>query len=668
MRRSTRALSTRAREHVPKWLNYQLIGNTPTISADERRPTSSIAKHLIETKHPVNARDNFRSNRKLLSVANLRGYPNYLMEKHRASHDKSWDQFVIDDIIEYEVGPCGLWQWGLVILGVFSIVVTSNFPIFTDSQPKQRCYMGKKWEDAFSETGLDFNHIIKLTGGEETALGSTSHRAGCRQYEGDWFNSTVPASLDKNTTWLEINGFTNNTVPCVNGYVYQYDDYQYHGGVPAEFNLVCEKAGVIPVGTSLFMIGMITGYIVSGIWAGKFGRKNALICFSFCELISSGLCSLVHNYWLFSTLRIVVAIGSYAKLSLFNLILLELTVARYRSLFNAVYMLGFNSLSRAVLAFFAYFLSNWRWLNFAASAQGFLVFSYFFLVPESPRWLLSQNRPLDAVRVLQLGRRVNRLWASGAESSAVLDRLSQKFSEPKVEDVSKSTSHPEQPSAWKQFLKLFSSWYMIRTAVLSTLIFNCYSFSFIGLSLYTRMVHWSVFLVVLVNGIVALPGVVIAFLAYRVAHRRRLPLVLMFLLCSILLFIGGGYTYIRQPKEDVVMTVALNLGLMLYATLQSMLFIYVPELYPSDVRSQGFGIVCGLGRTGTFGATYANQLDVNVKHALPMLIYASVTLASGLFVLGLSDTTGEERTSGTAAPLERSNEDILSLVDIASVH
>ena len=45
---------------------------------------------------------------------------------------------------------------------------------------------------------------------------------------------------------------------------------------------------------------------------------------------------------------------------------------------------------------------NWRGVfESALPFEFFMVFSSFFIIPESPRWLALRNRPVDAVAALQ---------------------------------------------------------------------------------------------------------------------------------------------------------------------------------------------------------------------------------------------------------------------------
>ncbi|KAF5396798.1 hypothetical protein PHET_09319 [Paragonimus heterotremus] len=81
---------------------------------------------------------------------------------------------------------------------------------------------------------------------------------------------------------------------------------------------------------------------------------------------------------------------------------------------------------------------------------------------------------------------------------------------------------------------------------------------------------------------------------------------------------------------------------MVLVNIQCMMFIYIPELYPPDVRALGFGTAAGIGRLGSALSTFANRLDAIYGHGVPAILYAVVATISGLITLCLSNTTGVE--------------------------
>ena len=57
--RTDRSLKTRVSEHIPKWLNEAMDETDYPNNLCDRRPASSIAKHLIESGHKVNTGEAF---------------------------------------------------------------------------------------------------------------------------------------------------------------------------------------------------------------------------------------------------------------------------------------------------------------------------------------------------------------------------------------------------------------------------------------------------------------------------------------------------------------------------------------------------------------------------------------------------------------------------------
>ena len=55
----------------------------------------------------------------------------------------------------------------------------------------------------------------------------------------------------------------------------------------------------------------------------------------------------------------------------------------------------------ALLSLIAYQVQHWRQLTLLISILGLPFISYHWIIPESPRWLLTQNRLLEAVKVLE---------------------------------------------------------------------------------------------------------------------------------------------------------------------------------------------------------------------------------------------------------------------------
>ncbi|TPP65445.1 hypothetical protein FGIG_08723 [Fasciola gigantica] len=72
-----------------------------------------------------------------------------------------------------------------------------------------------------------------------------------------------------------------------------------------------------------------------------------------------------------------------------------------------------------------------------------------------------------------------------------------------------------------------------------------------------------------------------------------------------------------------------------------MSLVYVAELFPTEIRSYGFGLVFALSNIGGIICPFVNDLDVNLSHGSPMVIYAAILILVVWSLNLLPDTKGD---------------------------
>lgn len=85
---------------------------------------------------------------------------------------------------------------------------------------------------------------------------------------------------------------------------------------------------------------------------------------------------------------------------------MEVIGIKYRELFSVVYQIPFN-LGHLTLPLFAYYIRDWQNLQFALSIPSVVLLSYFWLIPESPRWLFTMGKVGAASKLLERAASVN---------------------------------------------------------------------------------------------------------------------------------------------------------------------------------------------------------------------------------------------------------------------
>ncbi|XP_077866540.1 organic cation transporter protein-like [Saccoglossus kowalevskii] len=79
-----------------------------------------------------------------------------------------------------------------------------------------------------------------------------------------------------------------------------------------------------------------------------------------------------------------------------------------RAMVGLIYPIFF-SIGYMLLAVYAYFIREWWKLQLATIAPSLVFLSYWWIIPESPRWLISKGRIEEAKKIIQLSARVNNI-------------------------------------------------------------------------------------------------------------------------------------------------------------------------------------------------------------------------------------------------------------------
>ncbi|TPP61154.1 Solute carrier family 22 member 1 [Fasciola gigantica] len=544
----------------------------------------------------------------------------------------------VDHILEHVVKPCGLWQWSVVLLLACGSCSMVTFPVYANSASAHRCAMEPHIETYIQNHthNLTFSQIASLIGPwHEGNHGLKHNEFGCFRYQQEWINWTQ--------TDLDImfqNNISNGTQmePCPLGYVFDSDPKKYPENVVREFETVCHNAWLVPLGTSIFMCGMSLGFMSGGWCAGKLGRQRTITVCALFEIASAVWTTLSPNYANYIISRAVMAMFATAKNSVAGILIIELTVARYRSTFKTVQTLGLAFFHRSLLALWAYYIPNWRWLNAIAMGPSILSFAYIFFLPESPRWLLSQKRVTDAINVLHKGYNINNMGKNREEFHRFIQQQ-QKQQEEEVFLADKPNSKSGEQGLRIQ--KRMAKTELIRTTLLSIFIMFGVTLSFTGIIFYSRIVRGYVYLIGFLNALMAVPGTVLFMLLYRYFARRKYPLLTLCAIAGVILAFSALYTMMVQPENDIILTVGSNMAFVLILSSLCMGNMYIPELFPSLWRSQGHGTVMGLARIGGILCAFVNELDRVVMHGTPMLLYSIVLICVAIVLLLLPDTKGE---------------------------
>lgn len=205
-------------------------------------------------------------------------------------------------------------------------------------------------------------------------------------------------------------------VVSLGGFVFGFDASVISGVigfVSTEFNLTPIQAGFVVAAPTL---SGLFGTMVIGPLSDVIGRKKVLLCIAFLYLISAIASAFASSYLMLVTARTIGGLA-FTSLMIAPMYIGEISPAKTRGK-----RVSINQLNIVIGLSAAYFtnylilqLSNsdatwiqtiglqehtWRWMLGLEIIPAFVFFIALFTIPDTPRWLFSQNREEEAVNVI----------------------------------------------------------------------------------------------------------------------------------------------------------------------------------------------------------------------------------------------------------------------------
>ncbi|KAM9308188.1 uncharacterized protein PAF06_012352 [Gastrophryne carolinensis] len=400
----------------------------------------------------------------------------------------------------------------------------------------------------------------------------------------------------------------NSTEVCRDGWV--YDTSQQKSTLVTEFNLVCHRKEQKDVSQSVYMAGLLIGAIIFGPMGDWIGRRPIILLSMLLMMVFGVGAAFVSDFYTYTALRCVVGMAM-SGLLINNLVLVAEWVGSSHRAFATISGHVCFSVGQMVLAGLGYGIRHWRVLQIVSSAPTCLLFFYFWILPESPRWLLTKGRNERAKNFIKSAAAINKKTLS--------------------EEILTQLQEEKKPQSGNM-MDLFRNPHLRGVTLVMSFVWFVNSLVYYGLSLNVGSFGLDIYLTQLIFGAVEIPARLGSILVVQILGRKVSQ--------SICLLLGGTVCLIITtiPKTlPVVITALAVIGKFAIAASFSICYIYAAELFPTIIRQNGIGICSVTARVAGIIAPLMSLLG-KYHPAIPMAIFGSSPIIGGLLCFFLPET------------------------------
>ncbi|XP_040925406.1 organic cation transporter protein isoform X2 [Betta splendens] len=397
---------------------------------------------------------------------------------------------------------------------------------------------------------------------------------------------------------------------------WEYSKETFRSTVVTEWDLICDNASLNNVGSSIYMFGLLVGAVLFGTLADKYGRRIIILISLAIQAVFGVGAAFAPNFYTYTVLRFMV--GTSISGVIMNAFVLgtEWTGSKQRMLAGIItdYFFGFGYIS---LAGVAYLIRDWRKLQLAISAPGFLFVVYIWVLPKSARWLMANDRKEEAWELIQKAAQMN-------EKPLPKDLHIYQVCTEEKPDVRRKYSFIDlvrTPKMRKQSLIVFYLWFV------NVLVYY-------GLSLNISDFGMNIYLTQLIFGLVEMPARTITL--FTLNRSRKISqlafLAVGGLACLLTIFIPSDLYVVR--------TVLAMTGKFGITASLSIIYIYSAEIFPTVIRQNGIGIGSMCARTGGVLAPMMYLLR-NISPKVPMVLCGVCPILGSALTLLLPETANK---------------------------
>ncbi|XP_066986623.1 organic cation transporter protein-like isoform X1 [Macrobrachium rosenbergii] len=528
-----------------------------------------------------------------------------------------------EDLLEM-MNPFGRWNIITLLASCLGVIVLPFQAItyqFLGDTPEYWCQV-----DALNEANWTQQQIIDLA----IPFNSTdADEKGCKFYNYDYTKAVEMGyeSAVKNRDVISVGD--GSSIYCSSRY---FNVSHYSSTLVAEWDLVCERRALYSTTQSASQLGVLIGVLSFGYFMDLYGRRPIILLnvgLSFLAGLAAAASPVLPLYIIF---KILVSCFNYGYFTGCFIFMMEICSPSQRSSIGSVGGIPW-SVGYMIVPGIAYLIRPWRWLQVAYTFPTIFFFSFYWLIPESPRWLISQGRFDEAAEILTKAAKVNGRCFPPAHAvvQSMKRMIGQKEEKPK-ENLSQRIV-----SSLRHFLILVLKPELRKNILISYFCWFAVSMVYYGISLNSGNLSTDPYMYVFLGGLAEIPSYFVTWA--MVAHLgRRLSLTSYYVVCGITICIIAILLATQDEVSFSLLIVLSLVGKIAIISAFHVVYIYTAELFPTEYRSLAVGESSMMARVGSITSPYINDILGAAITWGPSALFAVMSAAAASLSLLLPET------------------------------
>jgi sugar porter (SP) family MFS transporter len=200
----------------------------------------------------------------------------------------------------------------------------------------------------------------------------------------------------------------STVVGALGGLLFGFDTAVISGTTSALTRTYHLTPAMLGVTVSSALVGTVIGAMVAGVPGQKYGRRDSLRVMAIFYVLSAIGCALAWNWHALIFFRFIGGLGIGGSSVLGPMYIAEISPPEWRGRLvgffqvNIVIGILLAYISNAIIGSMHLGTNDWRWMFGTSGIPAVLFLITLFVIPRSPRWLVTQSNLKEALEVLRL--------------------------------------------------------------------------------------------------------------------------------------------------------------------------------------------------------------------------------------------------------------------------